>query len=396
VRALRIIVIFLFALFVIAFAFAGGYVSNDLIHPDRVELSAQEKQQAKEAGDLQKRIISELLGRYYKKVDTEKLETAGVEGTLKALHDPYTVYMSPEETQKFMEETQGEYSGIGVQLDTSKDGRLIISDIFEGSPAADSVIKLGDEIYTVDGQPTRGKAVEVTITHIKGPEGTPVKLQIKRPGEKGLIGVTLTRRKVKIPETQSKIIVHDGAKIGYIRLDQFAQGVGKTVRGLVDKLEAEGVTAFVFDLRFNPGGLLSEAVAVTGDFIDKGLVVTTEGLHSPRDELETDGKAATDLPVVVLINRWSASASEITAGALQDHERAAVIGTRSFGKGLVQSVVDLPGGALLKLTTAVYYTPDGTDINKKGIQPDVKAPDDLKTKRDETLEAALDFIATGH
>lgn len=394
-RNLRIILTFLLAFCVLALVFLGGYVVNDLAHPNRVDLSRQERQQASSAGDLQARIMAELLGRYYKKIDPSKLEKAGVDGTLKALKDPYTVYMTAEETKKFDEQTQGQYSGIGVQLDAAKGGRTIVADVFPGSPAAGADLKPGDEIFTVDGQPTRNQPVDVTITHIKGAEGTTVKLQLKRPGTKRLITVTLTRRAIKIPETQSRIINDHGMKVGYLRLDEFANGVGKTVRQQIDKLEAKGAKAIVLDLRFNPGGLLTEAVDVTGDFIDKGLVVTTEGLHSPRENLNANGQAATDLSMVVLINRWSASASEITTGALQDHQRATIVGTRSFGKACVQSIVDLPGGATLKLTTAIYLTPDGRDINKKGIQPDIKAPDDPKTKKDETLQAALKAIANG-
>ena len=394
-RALRIILAFVLTFLVLALVFLGGYKVNDLAHPDRADLSRRERQQADEAGALQARIIAELLGRYYRKIDLDKLEKAGVDGTLKALKDPYTVYMTPDETKKYDEKIQGEYSGIGVLLDPVKGGRTIVADIFEGSPAAGADIKPGDEIFTVDGWPTRDQPVEVTVSHIKGPEGTEVKLRLKRPGVKGSIPVTLTRQKIKIPETQSRIIDDNGTKVGYIRLDEFAKGVGKTVRQLVDELEAKGAQAIVLDLRYNPGGLLAESVDVTGDFIGKGLVVTTEGLNSPKETLVADEKAATDLPMVVLQNRWSASASEITAGALQDHERATIIGTRSYGKGLVQTVVDMPDGATLKLTIAVYLTPDGRDINKKGIQPDIKAPDDPKTKKDETLQAALQAIANG-
>jgi carboxyl-terminal processing protease len=395
VRAFRIILAFVLTFLVLALVFLGGYVVNDLAHPNRTDLTRQERQQANAAGDLQARIMAELLGRYYKKVDVDKLEKAGVDGTLKALKDPYTVYMTAEETKKFNEETQGEYSGIGVQLNPAKGGRTVIADVFEGSPAAEADLKPGDEIVTVDGWPTRGKPVDVTITHIKGPEGTQVKLSIRRPGAKGLIPVTLTRRTIKIPETQSRIINDKGTKVGYLRLDQFANGVGDTVRQQIDQLEAKGAQAIVLDLRYNPGGLLTEAVDVSGDFIGKGLVVTTEGLHSPREDLDSEEQAATSLPVFVLQNRWSASASEITAGALQDHERATIVGTRSFGKACVQSIVDMPDGATLKITTAIYLTPDGRDINKKGIKPDIKAPDDPKTKKDETLQAALQAISTG-
>ena len=324
-----------------------------------------------------------------------KLKEAGADGALKALDDPYTVYMTAAETKKFNDETMGRYSGIGVVVDKDDRGRLMVTDVLEGSPAEKAGMLPGDEIVSVDGKPTQGKPVEVNTMRIKGPEGTRVEIEIRHKGEKRTEVLTITRAKLKVPQTDTRIIEENGMKVGYLELNEFADGVGKTVRQDVEALEDEGAEAIVLDLRYNPGGFLGEAVDVTSDFLEDGLIVITEGLNWPRKEYEATGDAATDLPMVVLINPYSASASEITAGALKDNDRATIIGQRSFGKGLIQSIVDLPDGATLKLTTAIYLTPDGIDINKKGIKPDIKAPDLPKTKQDETLDRALEYLTAG-
>jgi len=204
--------------------------------------------------------------------------------------------------------------------------------------------------------------------------------------------VTLVRKTIDIPQTRTRMLKAGGEKVGYVRLYEFAGTAGDDVRVEVDKLEGKGAQWIVLDLRYNGGGLLSEAVDVTGVF-QRGEVVSTKGLHSPLEVYTSDETPATDLPLIVLTNGYTASASEIVTGALKDRDRATVIGTRTFGKGVVQSIVPLDDGAALKLTTANYFTPDGTNIDKKGIAPDVKAPDDPKTKKDETLERALAFIA---
>jgi len=180
--------------------------------------------------------------------------------------------------------------------------------------------------------------------------------------------------------------------VGYIWLTDFAEDAGDKVRAAVDWAQDRSASWLVFDLRANGGGLVSEAVNVSSLFIEKGPIVSTKGLHSPKEVLDATGDVATDLPLVVLVDGGTASASEITAGALQDYHRGTLIGTKTFGKGLVQQVVSMPEGALLKLTIAVYYTPDGRNINKKGIKPSIVVKDQPKKKGDEQLDAALDYI----
>jgi carboxyl-terminal processing protease len=386
-RALRTLIIVLF----VALGFLGGYFVGWYLHGENtVRLSAGQTNDARAAGDLTTRVIQELQGRYYKPVDVDKLSTAGVDGLLKSLKDPYTVYLSPQDLQKFKETQSGKYFGIGAALEKSDEG-LVITTVFDDSPAKQAGLKPGDIIVTVDGKTTKDVAIDTSISRIKGDEGSHVLLGVK-PKEGGPVeSFNLIRRAIEFPETHTRMEVSNGQKVGYIQLWEFGGLAARDVREDVEELEKKGARSFIFDLRYNPGGLLTQAVDVTGVF-QTGVVVSTEGLHSPKDVLSTDGPVATDKRMVVLVNGYSASASEIVTGALKDHGRAEIIGTRTFGKGLVQTVVDLGDGSALKLTIAVYLTPNGTDINHKGIAPDIVVKEDPKTKKDEQLQAALTYL----
>jgi carboxyl-terminal processing protease len=388
-RALRTIIVVL----LVSLGFLGGYFAGWYLHGENtVRLNPTQQTSAKEAGKLQQRIIEELQGRYYRPVNVDKLSEAGVSGMLKSLKDPYTVYLTPKEVQEFEEKERGSYSGIGASLQKTEDG-LVITSVFDGSPAKAAGLVPGDRILSVDGKPTKSAAIETSISRIKGEEGTTVVLSVQSKDKtKPARDVKVVRRTIEIPETSKRIIDDKGTKVGYVQLYEFGGLAGRDVRENVDELSKKGAEWFILDLRYNGGGLLTQAVDVTGIF-QTGLVTSTAGLHSPEEELTATGPVATDKPMVVLVNGFSASASEIVTGALKDHDRATIIGTKTFGKGLVQSIVDLGNGAALKLTTAVYLTPDGTNINKKGITPDIVAQDKPKTKPDETLRAALRYIA---
>ncbi len=388
-RALRTVIVVL----LVSLGFLGGYFAGWYLHGENtVRLSPTQQTSAREAGKLQQKIIEELQGRYYRPVNVNKLSTAGVNGMLKSLKDPYTVYLTPKEVSDFEEKERGSYSGIGASLQKTKDG-LVITSVFDGSPAKAAGLTPGDIIQAVDGKPTKDVAIETSITRIKGKEGSTVTLTVQPKDKKQQPKqIKVVRKTIEIPETDSRIINDKGTKVGYVQLYEFGGLAGRDVRQDVEELSKKGAQWFVLDLRYNGGGLLTQAVDVTGVF-QTGLVTSTAGLHSPKEELTATGPAATDKPMVVLVNGFSASASEIVTGALKDHERATVIGTKTFGKGLVQSIVDLGNGAALKLTTAVYLTPNGTNINKKGITPDIVAPDKPKTKPDDALQRALQYIA---
>ncbi len=386
-RALRTLIVVLF----VALGFLGGYFVGWYLHGEStVRLTAGQTTSAKQAGDLTARVIEELQGRYYKPVNVDKLSTAGVDGLLKSLDDPYTVYLSPEETQSFKEKQSGQYSGIGAALEKGKTG-LVITTVFDGSPAKEAGLKPGDIIVTVDGKSTKDVAIDTSISRIKGEEGSKVLLGVEPKDGGPVKAYSLIRRQIEVPETHSRIKVSNGQKVGYVQLWEFGGLAARDVRDDDDELKRKGAQSFILDLRYNPGGLLTQAVDVTGIF-QTGVVTSTSGLHSPEEVLSTDGPVATDKKMVVLVNGYSASASEIVTGALKDHGRAEIVGTRTFGKGLVQTIVDLGDGAALKLTTAVYLTPNGTDINHKGIAPDIVVKEDPKTKVDEQLQAALTYL----
>lgn len=376
----------------VSLGFLAGYFAGWRVNGENVvRLTPDELDAAAEAGQLTQRIIQELQGRYYRKVDPGTLSQKSVDGMLKSLADPYTVYLDPEENRLLEEQTKGEYSGIGASLQ-KKDGGLMITGVFDGSPAKAAGLAPGDLIVAVDGKSTKDEALEASVARIKGKAGTKVTLTVRKKGAKDESDMTLTRKTLPIPQTRTKMLRAGDDDVGYVQLYEFAGGAGDDVRDEVDKLEQKGADWMILDLRYNGGGLLSEAVDVTGVF-QRGEVVSTKGLNSPLEVFASDETPATDLPLVVLTNGYTASASEIVTGALSDRDRATVIGTRTFGKGVVQSIVPLGTGAALKLTTANYFTPDGTNIDKKGIAPDVRAPDDPKTKKDETLARALAYIA---
>jgi carboxyl-terminal processing protease len=388
-RALRTIIVVL----LVSLGFLGGYFAGWYLHGETsLGLTPAAQTSAKGAGDLQQRIIEELQANYYKPVDVGKLSAASTDAMLKSLGDPYTVYLTPKEVSDFEEKERGSDSGIGAALQKA-DAGLVITSVFDGSPAKAAGLVPGDLIVTVDGRATKGVAIETSISRIKGEEGTPVVLGIQPADkEQPVKEVKVVRRTIEIPETSRRIINHRGVKVGYLRLHEFGGLAGRDVRRGVQDLQKKGAQWFILDLRYNGGGLLTQAVDVTNVF-QSGLVASTSGLHSPKEELTADDAVATKKPMVVLVNGYSASASEIVTGALKDHRRATIIGTRTFGKGLVQTILDLGNGAALKVTTAVYLTPDGSNINKKGIAPDVVVRDKPRTKADEVLQAALRFIA---
>lgn len=374
---------------------------------------------------LQQEVLGKLKQSFYRAIDEKLLEEAAVKGMVAGLGDPYTVYMNPEEYAAFQEDASGVYSGVGMVVEM-KDRLVTIVSTFRGSPAEQAGIKSGDIIVAVDGESVAGKQLDQVVGAIKGPEGTNVSLQIYRPPATSTTttkppsatttteaggadlsrlppgGQTLTfnlvRKTIEIPVTEREILTAvDGKKVVHIWFFTFSRGSAQALRAEVEQaLSVDRAEALILDLRSNGGGLLDEAVAVASLFIPSGVIVSTEGLHSPRHVYEATGVAVNDVPLYVLIDGYSASASEIVAGALQDHQRATLVGETSFGKGLVQSVVDLSNGGALKVTSAIYLTPKGRDINKQGITPDILAPDDPLTEDvDETVETVLRLVAGG-
>ena len=364
---------------------------------------------------LQDEVLDKLDRTYYKKVVPGNLQDDSIKGMLQGLDDPYTHYLDPKQYALSRERLGGSYSGVGMTVE-SRGGFVTVVSPFKGSPAAEAGMKPGDVILAVDGQDTEGMSLSEVVSLMKGAEGTSVMLTVYHPppGSDGPVTTTdgtpahlpeggtteelnLVRKSIDIPVVETEIVETDGKKVAHIRLITFSQDSSEKLRQAVEKaVKQDHVDAVALDLRRNAGGLLDEAVGVSSIFIPKGVIVTTAGLHSPEQVYDAEGGALPDVPLYVLVDEFSASASEIVAGAIKDTKRGTLVGETTFGKGLVQQVEPLSNGGALVATTAVYLTPSGTDINKKGIEPNVKAPDNAETKDvDETLQKVLELVAAG-
>jgi carboxyl-terminal processing protease len=333
-------------------------------------------------------IIDTIQNHYYKPVSKSKLEEASLKGMVASLNDPYSRYFSPREAKSFNEDISGKFEGVGMSVHPSKDG-LVITDTFPGAPARKAGMRGGDVIIAVNGRSIAGKGINDATDQIKGPPGTYVNLTVKRA--KKTLRFHVKRAKIQIPEVKGRIVTRDGQKFGVVSLASFSSGVHGRLRQEVDKELKAGAKGILLDLRGNPGGLLREGVSVSSIFIKDGTVVTTKGRAEPKHVYKAEGDAiAANVPVVVLVDRGTASASEITTGALRDRGRATVVGTRTFGKGVFQEIEPLENGGALDLTVGRYYLPNGEPLPKNGIKAQVQASDDPKTpKKDEALPVAL-------
>jgi carboxyl-terminal processing protease len=266
--------------------------------------------------------------------------------------------------------------------------------VFDGSPAEDARIRRGDLILAVDGRSIAGVNSEVATNRIKGPSGTSVELRVFTPGGDSVRSVKVKRERIEVPVATGRVVERGGHKVGVVELLGFSQGAHALLSREIKKVRGRGAEAIVLDLRGNGGGLLLEAVAVSSLFIEDGEIVSVRGRHRAERSHDAEGDAIVPegVPVVTLVDGGSASASEIVTGALRDRGRAKVVGTRTFGKGLVQEVEDLSNGGVLDLTVANYYLPNGETISTKGIKPEVRAVDDPDTDRDEALPVALDTL----
>jgi carboxyl-terminal processing protease len=323
------------------------------------------------AASVYQQVLNDLKSHYYRSVNVDKLAQKGISDTLAGLKDPYTQYFTPRQAKAFDQLLSGSYSGIGTELQP-KGKRLIVARVFHDSPAAEAGVRSGDVIVSVNGKAAAGQPADLVAARVRGRAGTTVHLVLRRPDAGRLLKFAIVRSELTYPLTTSRIINDHGTKVGYVSLSQFATGAGDQVRQAVESLQKRGAQRLILDLRDNGGGLVDEAVKLAADFLPSdSVVVSTQGLHSPREVLRTTDAPASTLPLVVLVNRNTASASEIVSGALQDHHRATLIGTRTFGKGVVQEELPLSNGAVLKVTVAAYRTPQGRNINHKGIEPTI-------------------------
>ncbi len=310
----------------------------------------------------------ELLDRNY---DGKKDAYKAIKKALKQLGDPYTRFLAPEQFQMLTSQTSGEVSGVGVRLAIDKRTQdLIVIETITESPADKAGIKAGDRIVKIEGKPTALMDLEKASEAIRGELGTSVDLQIARPGEK-TFDVTITRAQIEVPSVNYALREEENLKVGYIRLGEFSSHAAEQMKEAIEDLHQKQASAFVLDLRGNPGGLLFASVDIARMWMQRGEIVDIVDRQGGHRKFSADGTAITNLPLVVLVDGNSASASEILAGALKENRRATIVGTNTFGKGTVQSVHSLSDGSGLAVTISSYFPPSGININKQGIKPDI-------------------------
>ena len=342
---------------------------------------------------LRSEIVETIQDNFYKPVDESKLDDASLKGIVDSLEDPYSHYLTPKESKAFQESVSGQFEGVGMSVEKDNRGLRVLN-VFDGSPAAGAGIRKQDLILSVNGRSIAGLSSDLATGRIKGPAGTKVELEVFTPGGSDSRTVSVERERIHVPVATGRVVERDGRKIGVVRLLSFSSGAHGLLRRQVNKVLDDGAQAIVLDLRGNGGGLLSEAVLVSSVFIEDGKIVSVRGRERPERTENAEGDAIDrDIPVAVLVDGGSASASEIVTGALRDRGRATVVGTHTFGKGLVQEVEPLSNGGYLDLTVANYYLPGGKTITTSGLKPQVKAFDKPRTKRDEALTVALDVLA---
>ncbi|MCD8067552.1 MAG: S41 family peptidase [Lachnospiraceae bacterium] len=329
---------------------------------------------------------------YLDEVDNQTLEDGVFTGLLDSLGDVYSVYYTVEETEELMESTEGVYYGIGayVQQD-SETGYVKITGVIEGTPAEEAGFQAGDVIYAVDGENVLGMDSSQVVALIKGDEGTWVTVTVLRGDE--LLDIDVQRRKIETVTVTYELLEDN---IAYIQLTEFDDVTVEQFEEALNQLEADGAQGLILDLRDNPGGSLYSVVEIADMLLGEGLILYTEDKEGNREEYTSDAERELDLPIVLLVNENSASAAEVLTGALKDHGKATVVGTTTFGKGIVQTVRTLSDGSTVKLTTSAYYTPNGVNIHGTGITPDVEVEMDvdayLEDGSDNQLQQAVETM----
>ena len=342
-------------------------------------------------------VIEETIKQYFlEETDRNTLENGIYTGMVNALDDPYSEYYSAEELEELQMSTEGIYYGIGAYISkAATDEFCTISGVIENTPAEEADLRAGDIIYEVDGVLTQGMDTTEVVSLIKGEEGTQVVLTLVRDGEDDYLKIPVERRKIESP-TVSNEMLENG--IGYIEITEFDDVTEDQFAEALAECKAKGMKALILDLRSNPGGNLSTVCEISRMLLPKGMIVYTEDKYGKRDEYTCDGLRQLQVPAVVLVNGYSASASEILAGAMKDHGIATIMGTTTFGKGIVQRVIALSDGSAVKLTVSKYYTPNGNNIHEKGIEPDVEVEFDADAYYDEgvdnQLQEAVRYLTT--
>ena len=371
----------LFALvcFVVAITFfAAGFFTNNLVEALNPKYEILFSQNVSRENIINfNRVKSLLLSSYYQEIDENTLLEGAIKGMVDAVGDPYTVYYTPEMMKSFMEQQTGSYVGIGVTVFLDDDGLATVADIFDDSPAKAAGMRNGDKIVMVNGEDvTSITDLNLIVQKIKGMPDTEVTLTIFRPEVNNYVELSMVRKVINLVYIESRMI---NDNIGYIQLKLFDEDVTQDFVTHVNRLLSQGAKGLILDLRNNPGGDYSQVVRMADIIVPEGLIVYTEDRNGNRNEEKSDSREL-NIPLTVLINEYSASASEILSAAIKDYQKGTLIGKTTFGKGLVQSIIPLEGNAGLKFTSARYFTPSGISIHGVGVTPDIEIENDEKYK----------------
>ncbi len=390
-------------------SFMTGCTDNGSVHTNTTEIGGNSNADSSgaefdvlsnDAAEKAEEIESYIDNYFYFDEDAESREESYYDGIMAGLDDPYSVYYTPEEYQELLEEDEGEYVGIGatVSKDMETNEVYIVKPII-GSPAEAAGLKPQDVFVEIDGvEITADMELEEVVDMIRGEEGTTAHIKIYREGETDYLDFEIVRQQVENVTVAYEMLENN---IGYIQVDQFIMNTPEQFKAALDDLESQGMTSLIVDMRNNPGGLLTAVTEMCDYIIEDGVIVYTEDKYgNVINTWETEDDESLDIPMVVLVNGDSASASEIFTGCMKDYGKATIVGTTTYGKGIVQSLFPLSDGSAIKLTIAKYFTPNGSDIHEKGIEPDIEVdlPDELKTEieisheEDTQLQAAIEVL----
>jgi carboxyl-terminal processing protease len=375
---------------------AGGFINEHLVATAQADSGSAHQSLPLEELRAFTETFTVIKKNYVEPVEDKKLLESAVRGMLSGL-DPHSSYLDGDDFKQLREGTSGEFGGLGIEV-SMEDGFVKVVSPIDDTPAARAGIEAGDLIVRLDDAPVKGMSLSDAVKIMRGKKGTKIMLTIIRDGEEKPLKISITRAVIQVTAVRGREL---DPGYGYVRIAQFQVNTGRKLREEVDKLKAANdgnLKGLVLDLRNNPGGVLTAAVSVSDAFITKGLIVYTEGRTA--DSEQKFNASPDDLlggsPIVVLVNGGSASASEIVAGALQDHNRAIIMGSKTFGKGSVQTVLPMKSDAALKLTTARYYTPNGHSIQARGIIPDIELKNIRVTEVDPEFEGITERNLTGH
>jgi carboxyl-terminal processing protease len=368
------------AVVVLAVPFVAGYLlsrSDRATSPVAIPAAVDEVREA-------------LAARYYRPLSANVLRLGSVDAMLSALRDPYTSYLTPTGYKLVQRDTAATYPGIGVDVLPTARGLVVVS--VQPGPAQRAGVQRGDMIVAIGGDRVAGVDAAKALAQVGSTApGEPVQLELLRGGR--TVHLSVEHGLIHATAVESRLLSFAGVRWGDVRVLSFRSGVGFVVAEQVERLQHQGAHGLVLDLRGDPGGLLGQAVSVTSDFLDRGIVVSLSGAHHVHEVLRAHGGAVTRLPLVVLVDRYTASSAEIVAAALAEHGRATLVGERTFGKGVVQAVDPFGDGSALILTVARYFTPNGESIDHVGVRPQLRAVDDPRTPRDEAIATALRVLA---